>query len=78
MTKRTEVLVKCGDNCSAMSVDRFDGEGEEYYVTFYNSYEDCSWFKKIKTIWKVLKGRNIHNSEIILSPEEYNKLRNFK
>jgi len=76
--EKKEILVKCGDNCSAMSVDKFDDDEDEYFITFYNSYEDCSWFKKIKAIWKILRGRNIHNSEIILSKEEYNKLRNFK
>ena len=74
---KKEVIVKCFDNCSCMSVDKFDNESE-YFVTFYNSYHDASIYRKIRDIFRIIRGRQINTSEVILTEEDYEKLRNFK
>jgi hypothetical protein len=75
MTKK-ELLVKCGDNCSCLSIDKFD-DTDKYFITFYNSYQNCGLWTKLKAIYKILLGRQIHNSEIVLSEEDFNKIKNF-
>ncbi len=76
MEDKKEIIVKCQDNCSCMSVDKWDDS--EYFVTFYNAYNEASISKKITDIWKIIRGRQINNSEVVLTEEEYEKLRNFK
>jgi len=63
-----------------MSVDCWDEEDDlekEYFITFYNSYENRGFITKIKTIWKIIIGKRIYNSDLVLSEEEFNKIRNF-
>lgn len=80
MDNKNEVIVKCDCNCSCMSVDCWDEEDDlekEYFITFYNSYENRGFITKIKTIWKIIIGKRIYNSDLVLSEEEFNKIRNF-
>ena len=73
---KTEVIVKCTDNCSCLSIDKWDDD-PEYFVTLYNSYTDASLSRKLSDIWKIIRGRQIHHTEVILSEEDFNKIRNF-
>jgi len=76
MENKTEVIVKCQDNCSCLSIDKWDDS--EYFVTLYNSYYDASLSKKISDIWKIIRGRQIHHTEVVLTKKDFNKIRNFK
>lgn len=76
MKDKTEVIIKCADNCSCMSVDKWDDD-EEYFITFYNAYYDSTFGKKLGDIWKIIRGRQISTSELVVSKEDYEKLRNF-
>lgn len=76
--KRTEVIVKCRDNCSCLSVDRFEDEPNDYYITTYKSYSTKSFTERLKDIWIIIKGESVVDTELVLTEEDYNKLRNFK
>jgi hypothetical protein len=76
MTDKKEVIVKCNDNCSCMSIDKWLDE-EFYYVTFYTSYTSYTLWSKLKDIWKILRGKDITTHEIVLDEEDFNKIRNF-
>jgi hypothetical protein len=80
MTNNRELIVKCWDNCSCLSIDYWDEpEDNEYILTFYNSYSDKTSFgKKLKDIWKIIRGKRIYNSELILTKEDFDKIRNFQ
>jgi len=73
---KKEIIVKCEDNCSCLSVDKWDDD-EFYFVTLYNSYFDSSFSKKLVDIWRIIRGKQIYHAEIVLSEKDYDKLRNF-
>jgi hypothetical protein len=77
MKYQREVIVKCMDNCSCLSVERWD-IGSEYVITTYKSYTDRSWKRKLMDIWKILKGESVVDVELILDKDEFQKLVNFK
>lgn len=79
MKLKTEksLIVKCNDNCSALSIDKWD-EDDVYYITTYKSYNGVSFMGKIKDIWKIIKGLDVINNELILDTEEFNKIKKFK
>lgn len=79
MKPKTEksLIVKCNDNCSAISIDKWDDD-DVYYITTYKSYNGVSFMGKIKDIWKIIKGLEVINNELILGTEEFNKIKKFK
>jgi hypothetical protein len=76
MESRKQLIVKCTDNCSCLSVDKWDDE-KEYMITTYKSYATKGWKSKLSDIWKIIKGDNVVDTELILFEEDFNKLRNF-
>lgn len=74
--ERSEVIVKCVDNCTCMSVDKFNDD-TDYYITFYKSYGNKSLWSRVKEAWKAIRGLNTDLNEIVLTKEDYQKLRNF-
>jgi len=75
--EKTELIVKCTDNCSCLSVDKFDDE-PLYFITTYKSYSAKDWRNRLVDIWSIILGHNVVDTEIILSEEEFNKLKNYK
>ena len=73
---KSEIIVKCVDNCSCMSVDKFNDE-TDYYVTFYKSYGNKSFWGRVKEAWKTIRGLNSNFNEIILTQEDFKRLKNF-
>ena len=76
---KNEVIVKCQDNCSCMSVDCWDEDefDNQYFITFYNSYGDTTIFNKLKDIWKIIRGKKIYNTDLVLTEKDFDKIRNF-
>jgi hypothetical protein len=75
--KRTEIIVKCKDNYSCLSVDKYDNEND-YYITTYKSYSTKSFSERLEDIWRIIKGESVVDTELVLTEEDYNKLINFK
>lgn len=75
--EKTELIVKCTDNCSCLSIDKFEDE-PVYYITTYKSYATKSWRDKWIDIWGIILGHNVVDTEIILTQEEFDKLKNYK
>jgi hypothetical protein len=73
-TEKDELVIKCADNCSAISLDKFEDD-ETFFITFYRSFDRNKgvWFK-LKTIWKILFGGIIHDTELILTKEDIVKI----
>jgi hypothetical protein len=77
MEAKTEIIVKCNDNCSCLSIDKWDDE-DTYFITTYKSYSNKNIINKIKDIIRIIKGYNVVDVEIILNETEFDKLRKFK
>jgi hypothetical protein len=59
-----------------MSVDKFNDD-TDYYITFYKTYGNKSLWNRVKEAWKTIRGLNSDLNEIVLTKEDYQKLRNF-
>jgi hypothetical protein len=75
-TEKTEVIVKCVDNCSCMSIDKWSDD-PAYYVTFYKSYQTKRLWFRIKDAISVLRGKDVVGTDIVLKQEDFQKLKNF-
>jgi hypothetical protein len=75
-TEKTEIIVKCADNCSCMSIDKWSDDSD-YYVTFYKSYQTKSLWFRIKDALNILRGKDVVGTDIVLKPEDFTKLKNF-
>lgn len=70
--EKKSVLLKCVCSCSAIDVTKWEDE-EEYYITFYESFNsNQSFFARIKN---ALIGKNNSNHGIVLSTEDFKKLK---
>jgi len=74
--EKKELIVKCTDNCSCLSIDKYEDE-PEYYITTYRSYATKRWRDRLINAWSVLLGDNIIDTEMILSEEDFNKIRQY-
>jgi hypothetical protein len=74
--EKKELIVKCTDNCSCLSIDKYEDE-PEYYITTYRSYATKGWRDRLINAWSVLLGDNIVDTEMILSEEDFNKIRQY-
>jgi len=73
---KKELILKCEDNCSCVSVDKWENE-PIYYLTFYKSYPNKNLFGRIKdAFWHIL-GRDIVGTEVLLDEDDFEKIRNF-
>lgn len=76
LDEKKELVVKCLDNCSCLSVDKYDDCGD-HYITLYKSYEGKSFWLRLKDIWKILIGDRVSSFDIVLSEEDFNKIKKF-
>jgi hypothetical protein len=59
-----------------MSIDKYEDE-PEYYITTYKSYAVKGWRDRLIDDWSVLLGGRVVDTEIILSEEDFNKIRQY-
>ena len=64
------------ESVSDMSVDKFNDD-TDYYITFYKTYGNKSLWGRVKEAWKTIRGLNSDLNEIVLTKEDYQKLKNF-
>jgi len=76
-SKKRELIIKCTDNCSCVSVDKWSDE-DIYYLTFYKSYTEKGLWFRLKTAFNTMMGRDIIGAELVLKEEDFNKIRKFK
>lgn len=73
---KTELFIQCECQGEILKVEKFDEENE-YYLTVFKYYHPSLFFlRRIKYAWKVLKGEGIQTADIVLSQENFNRLKN--
>ena len=71
-----DLLISCSCNSEIMRFSQFEDE-EEWYITVYNYYNYNPTIKeRLKMIWKIIKGEPVVANEIIVSNEEFQKIKN--
>ena len=76
MEDSNNILIKCVDNCSCVSLDKFKDE-DAYYLTFYTSFEGKSLIERLKNVWDFIKGKDLTSREIIIKEKDFDKIRTF-
>lgn len=74
-TKKKELILKCTDNCSCLSIDNWEGE-DSYFIMTYKNERKPLWYRFREAI-KYIMGYKIVDVDLILTEEEFNKLREF-
>ena len=73
---KKELIIKCVDNCCCLSVDKYDDCGD-HYITLYKSYGGKGFWFRLKDIWKILIGDQVSSFDIVLSEDDFNKIKRF-
>ena len=81
------LMVDCHCGCDeGLRIRIRDFDEETYAIVTYTSgnfykEQNYSWWKifklKCKKIWRIIRGKDFYYSEILLSKEEYNELKDF-
>lgn len=76
--KKKELFIQCECQGEVLKIDKWEDD-EEYYITVFKySFPDISFFSRIKYAWSVLCGRGIGTADLVLSKENFNKIKKFK
>ena len=75
--KKKELLITCECQGEILSLQKYEDEVETY-LTVYRYYSiDISFFARLKMCWKVLKGEGISTADLVLSEENFEKIKQF-
>ena len=76
-----EISVPCDCHCSVILVTEFEQWGDDpqqFNIDFYTKYKSKPYFRdRIKNIWAILRGKEVIDDEIVLSPEHIRELMKF-
>ena len=75
---KKELFIQCECQGEILKIDTWEDE-EEYYLSVFRYYFPyISFFRRIKYAWKVLKVEGVTTADIILSKENFNKIKKYK
>lgn len=72
-----EILIRCQCFGEVLSLTRFEDETEIYFTVYKHNPEYSSLFRRIKMAIKVLRGKGIETADIVLSKEDFEKIKQF-
>lgn len=76
-SKEKELYLSCECGTEALKLNRFIGEEDYYLTVFKYKGSVLTFFARFKMAWKVLRGKGINTSEIVLSKKNWDKLKKF-
>ena len=71
-----ELIIRCEDGKSFISVDKFENESM-YYITTYKSYKGKELRDRMIDAWGVILGFENVDAELVISAKDFDKLRKF-
>lgn len=71
-----ELIIRCEDGKSFISVDKFENESI-YYITTYKSYKGKAFRDRMIDAWGVILGLENVDAELVISAKDFDKLRKF-
>lgn len=76
-----KIAVPCDCSCSVLLITEFEKYGDDpqqFYFDFYTQVKSKPYFRdRIKNIWAILRGKDIIDDCIVLSPEHIEQVRDF-
>lgn len=77
LMEEKELLVSCNCKSEVLSLVKYDNE-EEIYLTVYKYYSVYnSFFARLKMAWKVLTDGKVDIADVVLSKENFEKIKQF-
>lgn len=75
--KEKTIFIPCNCKSEVVGLSKYDDEDEIYLTVYKYSSTSYSFFARIKMAWKVLKGESIDTADVVLSKENFEKIRQF-
>ena len=82
-----DLILTCNCGCGDAIHFRIDTEDPDYY--FWMSYMNGNWYRdqnhsvcdvfrtKLKKIWRIIRNKDHHYSDIVMTPEDFEKFREY-
>lgn len=76
---KEELLVPCECLSEILRIERWSDEEGQVSMQLYKyfSVDNISFWRRVKMAFEVLRGREINTADIIISKENWNKIKNF-
>jgi len=71
-----ELLIKCNCHGEVISLTQYDGE-DEVYLMVYKYSDSVSFYRRLRRAWKTLIGKGYEGADVVLSSENFNKIKQF-
>jgi len=75
--EKKEEYIPCQCLGEVLSVCRYYDEEETTLTVYKYSSVSFNFFDRLKMAWKVFKGEGVATADVVLSKENFDKLRNF-
>ena len=70
-------LITCECHSEVLSLTRFENESEIYFVVYKYHAVSYSFFRRILMCFDVLHGKGINTTDLVISEENFNKIKQF-
>lgn len=77
VTKK-ELFIECECHGEILKIDKFSDEYEYYLTVFKYYFPSISFLRRIRYALDVLRGKGIETADLIISKENFNKIKKFK
>lgn len=75
--KEKTIFIPCNCKSEVVGLSKYDDEDEIYLTVYKYSSISFSFFTRIKMAWKVIKGESIDTADVVLSKENFEKIKEF-
>jgi len=72
-----ELFLACNCKSEVLGIQKFADEDEYYLTVLKYRSENYRFFERLKLAWKVFRGEGINTADVVLSSENFNKLKHF-
>lgn len=76
--EKKELFIQCECQGEILKIDKWEDEEEYYLTVFKYSFPNISFLRRIGYAWNVLKGEGVRAAGLVLSKENFNKIKKFK
>jgi len=76
--KNKKLFIECECYGEILKIDKFSDEDEYYLTVFKYSFPSISFLRRIRYALDVLRGKGIQTADLVISKENFNKIKKFK
>lgn len=75
--KKKELYLPCACGSEVLRLEKYDDEEETYLSVYRYNSQSVSFFGRLKMCLKVLKGVGISTADVVISEDDFKKIKNF-